>query len=191
MHGYHDSWTTFPPQAIRRPDGTPLLSWRVALLPFIEENALYQQFHLDEPWDSPRNRALLDRMPKIYADPKKPEKNLTVYQVFVGPGAMFENQPQFKLGINSITDGTSNTLMVVEAPQPVPWTKPEDITFIPNQAPTRMSARWRGKFLGLFGDGSVRQLEADMPTFTLQAYITRAGGEVVPDEWDEPRRRFP
>src|SRR5207249_2796575 len=65
MHNYHDTYRHFPPQALTDKNGKPLLSWRVAVLPFIEQDNLYRQFKLDEPWDSEHNRKLLERMPKL------------------------------------------------------------------------------------------------------------------------------
>src|SRR4051794_3818491 len=66
MHNYNSAYDVFPPAVITDPDGKPLLSWRVLLLPFLDEQALYEQFKLDEPWDSPNNKPLLSRMPKVF-----------------------------------------------------------------------------------------------------------------------------
>ena len=109
------------------------MSWRVHILPFIDHNSLFKQFHLDEPWDSPHNRTLIDKMPSIYRMPmSKTEKGRTNYLLPVGGGAAFEaDKPTtFK----DITDGTSNTIMTVEVDDEhaVIWTKPEDLQFDPN-----------------------------------------------------------
>ena len=90
LHNYHGVYKTLPPPA-KTADGKPLLSWRVLILPFLEDDDnLYAQFKLDEPWDSPHNIKLLTKMPEVYAHPADPEaakKGLTYYQVFVGePG---------------------------------------------------------------------------------------------------------
>src|SRR5207244_11694577 len=69
FHNYHDTFGTFPPAAIYSKDGKPLLSWRVAILPYLDQDALYQQFKLDEPCDSAHNKLLLDRMQPIYLTP--------------------------------------------------------------------------------------------------------------------------
>src|SRR5205823_3656064 len=67
-------------------------SWRVLLLPYLEQGILFQQIRLSEPWDSPHNQPLLARMPRVFAEPgKDPTGNSTRYQVFVGPGAPFES----------------------------------------------------------------------------------------------------
>src|SRR5207244_2364868 len=119
----------FPPPA-KTANGKPLLSWRVLILPYIEQDALYRQFKLDEPWDSPHNLKLLPLMPKIYAPvgakPKEPHS--TYYQAIVGPGAAWEHTKDGKgMRIQNFTDGTSNTITVAEAREAVPWTKPDDI----------------------------------------------------------------
>src|SRR5262249_5499853 len=126
---YHDVNKHFPPQAVYSPDGKPLLSWRVLILPYLEKDDLYKEFHLDEPWDSEHNKKLLAKMPKTYAMPGRQEKEPTetFYQGFAGKGAFFDGKQGTK--IVDITDGASNTIMVVEAAKAVPWSKPEDIPF--------------------------------------------------------------
>ncbi len=92
LHNYHDTYGTFPPPAITDANGNPLLSWRVAILPFLGEDGLYNQFHLDEPWDSPNNQPLSFQLPSVYKCPSQPESvpPMTTYQVIVGPGTFFE-----------------------------------------------------------------------------------------------------
>src|SRR5262249_30419081 len=99
MHNYHSTYNHFPPHAIYSKDGRPLLSWRVLLLPYLEQDAVFKQFKLDEPWDGPHNKKLLAHMPKVFADPNvhttQPE---TVYQAFVGPRAIFDGKKGLSLG---------------------------------------------------------------------------------------------
>jgi hypothetical protein len=183
MYNYHDSYRHFPPQAIYSKDGKPLLSWRVLLLPFLEQDALYRQFKLDEAWDSPHNKRLLAQMPKVYADPavesKRPE---TVYQGFVGHGAFFEDKKG--LPISAFTDGTSNTLMIVEAAEPVPWTKPQDLPYDPKKPLPKLGGHRSGGFLAAFCDGSVHFLKQNIKESVLRALITRNGSERVdPNEY--------
>ena len=71
FHNFHDAYRTLPAAAGLNDDGEPMLSWRVALLPFLEEAALYEEFHLDEPWDSEHNITLLERMPAVYRHPSR------------------------------------------------------------------------------------------------------------------------
>src|ERR1700704_5613932 len=108
MHGYHDQHRELPPAVVYGKDGTPLLSWRVLILPFIEEGPLFRRFKLDEPWDSPHNLPLLSEMPRVF-DPydgsSTREPHTTFYQVFVGKGAAFEGRKGLRLKYD-FPDGT-------------------------------------------------------------------------------------
>src|SRR5262245_56694282 len=121
MHNSHDMAGKFPDTAIRDASGKPLLSWRVAILPLLGENALYEQFKLDQPWDSEHNKKLIEQLPQVYACPSKFENGKTSYLLVVGPGSVFENGQGRKLA--DIADGTSNTILLVEADdsKAVPW----------------------------------------------------------------------
>jgi prepilin-type processing-associated H-X9-DG protein len=180
MHNYHDANGHFP-RAVADKKGKALLSWRVAILPYIEQQALYEKFKLDEPWDSPHNRELIQYMPNTYTCPSRsgPEPGTTTYRAFVGNGALFEAAQD--TNIANVLDGTSNTLMVVEAKEAVPWTKPDDLPFDP-QKPGDLfgcGSPHPGGFNALFADGSVRFLKNSINAMVLRALITRAGGEVV------------
>jgi prepilin-type processing-associated H-X9-DG protein len=179
MHNYHDTFGTFPANAIYSKDGKPLLSWRVAILPFIEQDALYRQFHLDEPWDSPHNKELLKQMPPVYApvQGKKAEPYTTFYQGFVGDGAFFEGKEGIRIA--DITDGTSNTILVVEAGESVPWSKPADLPFAANNPVPKLGAFYPNGFNAAFCDGSVHFLSRTIEEAVLRALITRNGGEVI------------
>jgi len=185
MHNYHDAYGRMPPQAIRSKDGKPLLSWRVALLPFLENKALYDQFRLDEPWDSEHNRRLLDRMPAVYADPLvqtvRKEAGLTPFVVPLTrrppevhvPSPPDRSQdrgrpPKELLAIFDppdgtpvawIIDGTSNTILVLKVtPQAaVPWTKPDDWIYDPEKP-----------FKGLFPEE--QQPQRSSPAYTLAVF---------------------
>ncbi len=134
MHNYHDTLNSFPvssnaPNAIGA-DGKPLLSWRVHLLPFVDQRNLYDQFHLNEPWDSPHNLPLADLLPAIYRSPgDEPDATTTRFVVFSGPTAPFEGGIGKRLA--DFRDGTSNTILVAQVPaaHAVSWTKPEDAAF--------------------------------------------------------------
>jgi prepilin-type processing-associated H-X9-DG protein len=177
----HLSMTDAFPSNIVDKDGKPLLSWRVAILPFIEQQELYNEFKLDEPWDSPHNKPLMSRIPTTYHCPSNPptDPTLTNYLGFEGAGAILEKGR--KVGIAGCTDGTSNTLAVVESARGVPWTKPEDLPFDPEAKPSLYGAlsKHAGGFNALFADGSVRFLKQSIRFLTLKSLITRAGGEVI------------
>jgi prepilin-type processing-associated H-X9-DG protein len=176
MHNYHSANNSFPAHAIYSKDGKPLLSWRVAILPFIEQQDLYNEFHLDEPWDSEHNKRLIERMPMVYACPDTPHQaGTTPYQVAVGKGTMFE-APEGH-GIQEITDGTSNTIMVAESSRGVTWTKPDDMSF-GDELP-RVGSRHPGGYNAAFGDGSVRFIKQTIDEAVLRALFTRNGGEVI------------
>ncbi len=113
MHVYHDKYKRFPPAASYDASGKPLLSWRVHILPFLDNQALYNQFKLDEPWDSEHNRKLAETIPAAYLDPAAGLKpGLTTYLVPTGEGTVFGGKESLRL--QDIRDGSSNTIMVVE-----------------------------------------------------------------------------
>ncbi|MFZ4470561.1 MAG: DUF1559 domain-containing protein [Pirellula sp.] len=176
MHNYHDANGKFPAQAIAQGDGNPLLSWRVAILPYLGEQALYDQFHLDEPWDSEHNIALLEQMPEFFRNPSNPPSaGMTTYLVPMGKGVGLSSEG---LKMQEITDGTANTLAVLDVdPQfGVPWTKPDDLDIRQNEVLDWLRAE--GSNAGFF-DGSVRIIDLEIDTEVLEAMMTRAGGEVV------------
>jgi hypothetical protein len=180
MHNYEATYTGFPAAAIcDKKTGKPLLSWRVAILPFIEQEALYKQFKLDEPWDSEHNLKLAKNMPKVYFHPKanKPGDNKTHYRLFYGKGAAFELDKSAKL--QTFTDGTSNTLMVVEAEEPVVWTNPYDLAFDPTKALPKMLSI-DGKFSAAYGDGSVRTFKMPIDQEILKLLIQKNDGKPIP-----------
>jgi uncharacterized protein (TIGR03067 family)/prepilin-type processing-associated H-X9-DG protein len=171
---YHKTKRGYPPPAIYGKDGKPLLSWRVAILPNIGQDALYKQFKLDEPWDSPHNKALLPRMPAVFATPGG-NPSMTFYQAIVGSGAGWEPGKSFKY--EDLKDGARQTIMFVEAAEAVPWTKPAEVLYDPAAALPRMGGP--SGFNVAFFDGSVRFLPRDFDEKTLRALISRAGGEKV------------
>jgi hypothetical protein len=189
LHSYHETNGHLPPAVVRNKDGQPLYSWRVALLPYLEENSLYEQFRLNEPWDSEHNKKFLDKTPSVYASWWRDEPGQTRYQVLVGPGTAFERP---ELTWADFPDGPGSTLLVVEAGTPVPWTKPAELVYDPagpllqlggvHSKPVRFLCRewWREPgFVAGFADGSVRFVRSSTDERTIRALITRNGGEPV------------
>jgi hypothetical protein len=191
MHNYLAVNGRLPPTAIRGQKGEPLLSWHVVLLPYLEEDPLYKEFHLEEPWDSPHNKRFAEKTPRCYTpfwvghDPP----GLTRYQVFVGPGTAFEHDG---LTWADFPDGLDNTLLVVEAGEPVPWSKPTDLNYHPDQPVAALGGVFRKSvklwcytvgsrpgFSAAFADGSSRFIDGSINDGTLRALITRNGGEPV------------
>jgi RNA polymerase sigma factor (sigma-70 family) len=187
MHNYHDTNTQgrLPALAIFGQNGRPQLSWRVAILPFLDQDTLYQLFRLDEPWDSDHNKKLLDNMPAVFRSPAaKGKQPTTPYQVFIGKGAPFHGNAGPRL--TQFADGTSNTIMVVESARPVPWTKPEELLFDANHDMPKLGGIARDGFQALMADGAVRFFPNATDADTLRAAITHAGGENF--GWDKEGR---
>ena len=178
MHNMHDVYGRFPDDDGIDDENKGNLSWRVWILPYVEQAALYQQFHLDEPWDSDHNKTLIEEMPAIFESPGVTEKGKTSIHVFTGEGAPFagESSP----GMRNITDGTSNTIMMVLAGSDKAdiWTKPGGLDF-DLEDPVKALGKTDKQILVGFMDGSVRSLSADIKPTSLASLITHAGGEVI------------
>ncbi|HEV3298256.1 MAG TPA: DUF1559 domain-containing protein [Planctomycetaceae bacterium] len=153
MHNYHDVHGHFPPAVVMGPDGKTPHSWRVELLPFLDEKRLYDEYRLNEPWDSPHNKVILRNMPNCFRSPFADEKSTnSSYYALVGKGTIFQGKDG--MPIRDITDGTSNTLMFVEAKRDVPWTKPADIPFDPGKPVPPLGGYVRGHFTAACADGA-------------------------------------
>jgi len=179
MLNYEAAKGRLPAHAIFDGQGKPLLSWRVQMLPYIDEGDLYKKFHLDEPWDSPNNKPLIARIPQIYCNPNRPKDGKTNYLVPFGQGLAFEGTEGVKLG--EITDGLSNTLLAVEVndERAVEWTKPDDLEVDLSKPMAGLGGVRPVSFLAAFCDGSVHVLSDFIDQATLQALFTRAGGEPI------------
>ena len=148
-------------------------------MPYLDQEALYNKFHLDEHWDSPHNKALLDQMPSVYAPVSNTGKlgHSTYYQVFMGPGTPFGGEEGMKLV--DIKDGTAMTIMVIESAHSVPWTKPQDLPFIPTKRLPALGGQVEDGFCVGFADGSARFIKRQVSPNVLKALITANGGEPV------------
>ena len=183
FHNYHAAHGSFPPAYVADKDGKPLLSWRVLILPYFDQHqSLFGQFHLDEAWDGPNNKPLIARMPKVYACPgesgKLAAEGKTTYLVPRGPATIFPGAEGVKL--KEITDGLSNTILVVDASDDlaVTWTKPDDWMTVPDFATLGLFGHHTGITNFAMADGSVRSLKATIAPALLKALTTRNAGEV-------------
>ncbi len=164
---------------IKYAEGTPLLSWRVHILPFIEEQALYERFHLDEPWNSEHNIQLLEEIPPVYQHPNyKDLKGKTVYRVPAGDSSVLgSNKP---VGLRDIQDGTSQTAMVIEVGQDkaIEWTKPEPLP-VDLQDVVSSFGELKKAVTVLLADGAVLDLPQSMDNTTWKGLLSRNGGEIL------------
>lgn len=186
VHNYESGCRAFPNNGVSAA-GKPLLSWRVAILPYLGEQMLHAAFKPDEPWDSDHNKALLPKMPKVYAPIRvKAEPGETFYRGFDGPGAVFERGR--KLTYAGMTDGLSNTALVVEAAEPVIWTKPDDLPFDPEKPLPKLGGLFGGEFNLLTCDGAVHRVRKDFDAATLKSVVQRNDGLVISFENLYPKK---
>jgi hypothetical protein len=183
LHGYHDAKGRFPAVANFDNQNKPLLSWRVHLLPYLDQDKLYKEFHLDEPWDSEHNKKLIAKMPAVFANPANPKlaaDGKTTYVAPVHPTAIFTGEKEGSR-MTDITDGTSNTVLLVDVvpADAVTWTRPEDLKLDPKQPANSLNVRHDGTYLFLFADGSVDFVSKKIDKANLNALFTKAGGEVI------------
>jgi hypothetical protein len=178
MHNYESAYRTFPPAAVHSKDGKPLLSWRVLLLPYVEQQNLFMQFKLDEPWDSDHNKQLLAQMPETYAPVRgKARDHATYYQVFAGKDTIFDGIKGARIA--DITDGTSNTILIVEAGDPVPWTKPADLAYDADKPLPKLGGMLKDGFNFALADGSVQFCRKKFDDKIFRLMITRNDGQLI------------
>ena len=189
IHNYHDVTNSFPPLYTVDANGKPLHSWRVMILPFIEQAALYDAIRHDEPWDSEYNKQFHDRMPAVFQCPSNPDKGCC-YVVIAGEVFVPARQAtgvgqrwaRGNTNFASISDGTSNTLAFIEVQTPFNWMNPmADITLDElakgiNDDNVAGSHHRGGCNVGFF-DGSVRFISESIDLRVLRALGTPAGGE--------------
>lgn len=196
MHNYESANGAFPSDSFDA-NGKPLLSWRVHILPYVEHDSLYKLFKLDEPWDSPNNLPLMNQMPKVYGGPNgRGPRTQTFYRGFTSPGAALAPVPKDPrdpvdprqlvrvpkgISLMKMQDGSSQTILVLEAGDAIDWTKPGDLQMLPGQP--------LPSFGGLFpkldrvnvalADASVRSVNKNLAESQWRAAITHSGNDVT------------
>jgi prepilin-type processing-associated H-X9-DG protein len=186
LHNYADVNGTLPPAYVADADGKPLHSWRVLILPYLDQKPLYDSYNFSEPWDGPNNSRLLSQMPSVYRCPSDPLGNGSTHTAYAG---VFGEHCIFRgsapVGFRDITDGTSNTLLVGETDGAgIPWMKPDDINveLHPSIGDTQgFSSHHAGGVQFLMADGAVRFVSQHIHAPTLKSLFTRDGGEVIGD----------
>lgn len=178
LHNYENTYRTFPPAVVTDANGKPLYSGRVLLLPFMEQQALYNAFNKDEAWDSPSNLVLSQSMIPTFKDPSNPNNadGKTDYLFVTGQGTVFA--PGTTTNLGSITDGTSNTLLMVEIKgSGINWAEPKDLDI--SQAMALPPGNHPGGNIILLGDGSVRFVSKSISPQVVRELATKSGGESV------------
>jgi hypothetical protein len=190
-HNYHDAMGVFPkPFCDETPGMRPppreselpsKLSWRVSLLPYVEQGSLYTRFNRSEPWDSPANKPYSQTVVHSYADADAPLDPATRIRCFYGRGTMFETDRTVTMV--SVMDGTSNTILYVEGGEKVTWSQFNEYKFDPNGPLPALGHPKREMFAAALVDGSVRFIRKSVNPTTLKAAITRDGGEPLGYDW--------
>jgi hypothetical protein len=178
MHTYHDTYREFPPAVVKDADGKPLYSGMVLLLPFLEQQPLYDKFDKSKAWNSPENETWSNMTVPMLIDPSNPNtsQGRTDYLLVSGPGSVLEDTPGMKHTLGSIADGTSNTIMVVEVKGTASWAAPN--TWDVNQP---LNGSHPNVVIVGFADGSVRTISRNIDPMTLKRLVERADGQAVPE----------
>jgi prepilin-type processing-associated H-X9-DG protein len=186
MHNYHQANGSFPPAYFPDENGNPAHSWRVILLPYMEQKALYDYYDFDSPWNSPENQAVADAAIPFYGCPSDSRRSPfeTNYMMIVGPGMLSDGPGSTTM--RDISDGTSNTIMIVEVSGTgVHWAEPRDLDAgrldftIGREGGLAIGSRHPGCANVALCDGSVVTLAESTDPQIIRAMATIAGGEVA------------
>ena len=176
LQNYHDEYGVFPPAVVTDASGKPLYSGRVLLLPFLEEEALFQQFDKDQAWDSQQNLPLSQASAKAFQNPLglNPPPGQTDFLFVTGTSTVFETGKAIRMA--DIIDGLSNTIVVVEIDASgVNWAEPRDLD-LSQPAPLPPGTNAGGNHVA-FADGSVRLAPKTLTPQQIREMATRNGKE--------------
>lgn len=179
MHNYHSTYKEFPSAVMTSDAGNRKYSWRVALLPFLGEKALYDTYKFSQPWDSPDNLKVLKQMPNVFRHPNEDAGVTTSsYYALTGENTGLGNGER-AVKIRDMIDGTSNTALLFDAKRAIPWTKPQDIKYSPDEDVPALGGYESGGFNALLSDGAVRFISKSIDENTIRAIISRNGKEII------------
>lgn len=178
LHNYHDAHNTLPPAVVKDADGKPLYSGMVCLLPYLEQAPLYDRFVKDKPWDAPENLSFSSTNLMVFQDPSNSNTvpGRTDYLLISGPKSILEDAPGNSRRFADVTDGLSNTIILMEVKGNASWAAPNtwDLSKPLDGNHPRII------LVGL-ADGSVHTIQRDISPDTLRRLVERNDGEPIPD----------
>jgi type II secretory pathway pseudopilin PulG len=188
LQNYHDDYRSFPPAYFADAEGKPIHSWRVLILPYMEQKSLYDKYSFSEPWDGPNNSKLHSEVLQVYGCPSRTgrPRSETSYVAVRGTQTAWPNEKA--ITYDGITDGTSNTILVVEMVNSgIHWMEPRDLDFSqmpmtvnPEHGPG-MSSPHPNVALAVFADGHTAALTKNTPPEILRRLLMIADGEQIGD----------
>jgi prepilin-type processing-associated H-X9-DG protein len=186
LHNYHAVYDSLPPAFTVDDQGNRLHSWRTLILPFMEEQDIYDQIDLSKPWNHPDNELAMESIVPSYRCPSSTlPPGHTTYVAVVDPNGVFSGSNANTF--NKISDGTSNTVMVAEArqSQSVHWMEPKDLDlngFVDSMKRPSSGQDRHPHTAGAnaaLADGSVRFFSNSIEPETIRALVTKDGNDIV------------
>jgi prepilin-type processing-associated H-X9-DG protein len=186
LQNYHDKYGRFPPAVVYDANGKPMHSWRTLILPEIEEGPLFQQYRMDEPWDSPHNKKVTQAQIQCFQcpDDKNVGKFDTSYVALIGPDSVWSGEDGAKG--SEVTDGTAQTMVVIEMKNSgIHWAEPRDLDL--DALPTKFNKRKLGEMLSphkhgvitVYADGHVEVIPFDATVEDLKAAVSKSQGDMA------------